>query len=86
MTGALDDLRYHWGGAYLIVHPAPGIWLAARHDDHSTIRADNPETLRDKIRSDFLRAPVSRSITRPALRGGALSPRPHPPGPPPPVA
>jgi hypothetical protein len=72
---ALDSLTWHWGGAYLISHPAPDTWLAVRRDDRETLRAGMPGELLDRIRSDYLRCPVSVRVQRPELSGGARSGR-----------
>ena len=47
--GPLDALRWHWGGAYLISFFEPDVWVAQRRDNRETLRADNPEDLRDLI-------------------------------------
>jgi hypothetical protein len=62
MTGdewTLDDLRYHWGDAYLI-HRAGGRWVAQRRDSHATLSADSAEKLLDIIREDYRLHPVPR--------------------------
>ncbi len=56
----LDELRWHWGDAYLICCFGLGRWVAQRRDSHATIGADGPEKLRDKIAADYARHPVSR--------------------------
>ena len=58
----LDDLRWHWGGAYVISNPSPGTWLAQRRDDRTTVRADNPVQLRFKITADYAARPVPRGV------------------------
>jgi len=68
----LDDLRWHWGGAYLISFSGPDNWVAQRRDNRQTIRADSPGDLLEKIRADYAAHPVSRRI------GGAD--RPEMPG------
>lgn len=60
MMDDLADLRHHWGGAYVIDHPAPGCWQAVRRDGKGTICADNPELLREMVRADYQAAPVPR--------------------------
>jgi hypothetical protein len=71
----LDELRWHWGEAYLIEYLGNYTWVAQRRDDHATIGADNPEDLLQKIRADYLKHPVSCRISRPELKGGARSGR-----------
>lgn len=56
----LDELRWHWGGAYLIDYPEPGVWMAQRRDDRSTLRADSAAGLFEAIRADYAAHPVSR--------------------------
>jgi len=58
---ALDDLRYHWGEAYLI-DCLSGRWIAQRRDSHATISADSAAGLLGEIRADYARHPVSRRI------------------------
>ena len=59
--GPLDELRWHWGDAYLISFFEPDNWVAQRRDDRSILRADNPADLREKIYEDYTAHPVSRS-------------------------
>lgn len=65
-AGPLDELRWHWGGAYLISYFEPDVWLAQRRDNGQTLRADNPVDLRELITADYTAAPVSRQVTDPA--------------------
>ena len=58
----LDALRWHWGGAYLISFFEPDAWVAQRRDNRETLRADNPEDLRDLIVADYNANPVSRQV------------------------
>ena len=58
----LDALRWHWGGAYLISFFEPDVWAAQRRDNRQTLRADNPEDLRDLIVADYNANPVSRQV------------------------
>ncbi len=57
---SLDELRWHWGDAYLIHFFEPGTWVAQRHDGHETMSADSPVILREKINQDYATRPVSR--------------------------
>jgi len=60
--GELQELRWHWGEAYLIEYfPNAEKWIAQRRDSHATLRADGPDSLLDAIREDYRRAPVPRS-------------------------
>jgi hypothetical protein len=56
----LAALRWHWGEAYVIANPEPGVWLAERRDDHTTLRADTPIVLRRRILRDYAARPVGR--------------------------
>jgi hypothetical protein len=58
----LNELRHHWGSAYVITHPQPDVWVAQRKDDRTTLRADTPGGLRDRIVADYLARPVSRDV------------------------
>jgi hypothetical protein len=58
--GPLDDLRWHWGDAYLIHCFGLGTWVAQRRDSHATMGAKGPDELRDKIAADYRAHPVSR--------------------------
>jgi hypothetical protein len=55
----LQDLRFHWGGAYLIHQIGPH-WIAQRRDTHSSFSADGPDALLARIRHDYAAAPVPR--------------------------
>lgn len=55
-------LRWHWGEAYIICHPAPDVWIAERRDDHATLWSDTPLGLRDAIIGDYFARPVSRAV------------------------
>ncbi len=68
---ALDDLRWHWGEAYLIHYfDGPGRWVAQRRDSHATMSADSADGLLGLIREDYRARPVSRQVAG------------HPPAPP----
>jgi hypothetical protein len=58
----LNALKWHWGSAYVIAHPAADAWIAQRRDDHATLRAEDPAELRDKILGDYFANPVPRSV------------------------
>jgi hypothetical protein len=58
----LDELRHHYGSAYLISHPEPDVWLAQRRDDRTVLRAESAAELLDLIRDDYRDRPVSRRI------------------------
>ena len=62
----LDDLRWHWGEAYLIHHLGPDVWVAQRRDSRQTIGAQDPETLRERINADYAARPVSRRVNETA--------------------
>lgn len=66
MTGAdadLDELRWHWGSAYL-VRRISGRWVAQRRDSHATVSAADPDQLLGLIRADYATRPMPRD-TRP---------------------
>ncbi len=57
----LDDLRWHWGSAYLIHYfETAGKWVAQRRDSHVTMSADSADGLLEKIRADYAARPVPR--------------------------
>lgn len=58
----LSELRWHWGSAYLIHSPAPGLWMAQRRDDREMLRAESAWELRDAILADYSARPVPRSV------------------------
>lgn len=58
----LEALWWHWGEAYVICRPEPGVWIAERRDTHETIRSDTPLGLRDLIIKDYTARPVSRDL------------------------
>lgn len=55
----LGDLRWHWGGAYVITGII-GAWRAERRDDGRVLTADDPEKLRRAIIADYMAKPVPR--------------------------
>jgi hypothetical protein len=58
----LDDLKWHWGSAYVIGHMAADLWLAQRRDDRKVLHADSPEKLLELIRADYAKRPVNRYL------------------------
>lgn len=61
MDWHLDDLKWHWGEAYVIGHLGPDLWLAQRRDDRKVVlRASKPEELHDLIVADYDDQPVRR--------------------------
>jgi hypothetical protein len=68
MDEPLGALRWHWGDAYAICHPAPDVWIAQRRDTRETLRATTPEGLRDLIIANYAANPVSRHAAPPAPR------------------
>jgi hypothetical protein len=73
-TTPLDELRWHWGEAYLIDCLSDYRWVAQRRDNRETLRADGPEELRDLIVADYTAQPVSRSV---AVHPAAQLPAPR---------
>ena len=59
-TNDLAELRWHWGSAYVISHPAPDVWVAQRRDTRETLRSDGPAGLRQAILADYFAHPVPR--------------------------
>jgi hypothetical protein len=58
----LDALRWHWGEAYQVHNPEPGVWIAVRRDNHATLRSDTPLGLRERIIADYCARPVPRDL------------------------
>ena len=56
----LEELQHHWGGAYVITHPVPDLWIAYRRDDGASLRAETAGELWDLIRADYDARPVPR--------------------------
>jgi hypothetical protein len=57
----LEELRWHWGSAYVIWYAIErDVWLAERRDDHETLRASSAGGLRDTIAADYAARPVPR--------------------------
>lgn len=56
---ALGDLDWHWGEAYEITE-ALGVWRAVRRDNQRTLIATDAQDLRDLIKADYAKLPVSR--------------------------
>ncbi len=74
----LDELRHHWGSAYIIEHPGPDTWVAQRRDSRQTLAAQSPESLLEKIRADYSARPVGRQA--PPSEPEPPRPGPMPPG------
>ncbi len=75
--GDLAELRHHYGSAYIITHPEPGIWLAQRRDTREVLRAESAAELLEKIRDDYAQRPVSRRTAgadRPQAQGCRFRP------------
>ena len=61
-AGELDELRFHWGGAYDIA-VARGVFIATRRDGRGGRLADpSPEGLLRQIRADYAAMPVPRDL------------------------
>ncbi len=56
----LDELRWHWGEAYLIDYLGDWRWIAQRRDNRETLTAESPEELRNLIIADYTARPVPR--------------------------
>jgi hypothetical protein len=59
---SLNDLRYHWGEAYLI-NRRSGRWTAERRDSRATVSAGSAEDLLKVIYADYAAQPVSRDAS-----------------------
>jgi hypothetical protein len=60
--GVLDELRFHWGGAYDIT-AVGGVFTATRKDGQGGGLTDPlPEGLRLRIVADYERMPVPRDL------------------------
>ncbi len=57
----LEDLRWHWGEAYVIECFGLCRWVAQRRDGRGTLRADGPVLLREMIAADYEASPVPRA-------------------------
>ena len=55
----LEDLRWHYGDAYLIKRIGSR-WVAQRRDSHATMSAGSPDQLLGLIRADYAAHPVPR--------------------------
>jgi len=64
----LDELRHHWGSAYIIEHPGPDTWVAQRRDSRQTLGAESADGLLAKIRADYAARPVGRRDSPPEGR------------------
>ena len=63
----LDELRHHWGEAYLI-HRFGDRWVAQRRDkSRQSISADSAAGLTELIRADYADRPVPRKDGGPWL-------------------
>jgi hypothetical protein len=56
----LEDLRWHWGGAYDISEES-GTWRAVRTDNQVALVAASAGELHALIAADYARRPVPRS-------------------------
>lgn len=63
-SDAFARLRDDWGGAYDITYHAGTVrpYRAERRDNGGVLYAGTPDDLRDEIRRDYLRNPVSRKV------------------------
>ena len=55
----LDDLRHHWGEAYLI-HRLGARWVAQRRDSRESFSSGTAAGLTELIRADYAARPVPR--------------------------
>ena len=67
-AAALNDLDWHWGGAYDLAVTRAG-WVAKRLDNNrALVVASSPEELRTLIQADYGAEPVSRDCRPGATR------------------
>ena len=66
-AAALNDLDWHWGGAYDLAATRAG-WVAKRLDNNRALVASSPEELRALILTDYGAEPVSRDCRPDATR------------------
>jgi len=59
IAAELEDLRWHWGGAYEITEGS-GAWRAVRADNQVALVAGSAAELRALIADDYARRPVPR--------------------------
>jgi hypothetical protein len=64
---ALNDLKHHWGSAYLIEFLG-GRFVAQRRDSRESFSDPTPDGLLAKIRQDYQSRPVPRPAA-PAAEG-----------------
>jgi len=74
-AGDLEDLRWHWGEAYMIECYGLGVWVAQRRDGRGTLRADSAVLLHDMIAADYGERPVSRDLAPSAPSAEPTRPR-----------
>lgn len=61
---ALESLVHHWGDAYAVTCPEPGVWVAQRRDTRETLKAGSAEDLFNAIHADYEKRPVPRGEMR----------------------
>lgn len=55
----LEDLRFHWRGAY-VINGGKGCWAATRTDNGASLVCTTANDLRERIRADYQANPVPR--------------------------
>ncbi len=60
IKSVLEDLRHHWGSAYMIDCAGQGRWMARRRDNGDGLTAESADELGDLIQADYLARPVPR--------------------------
>lgn len=59
----LEELRYHWSGAYMIT-TSGSQFIAQRRDTYATLKAASAEELFSRIHADYAARPVPRRKKR----------------------
>lgn len=59
-ASSYEELRHHWGDAYVIVHPRRGPYMATRLDTREVLKADRADVLLEQIRANYEANPVKR--------------------------
>jgi len=61
-AGELEDLRFHWGDAYSIMHNRDGFQARRKDGRGDWIMRETAEDLLIAIRRDYERRPVPRGL------------------------
>jgi len=75
MTAILDDIAFHWAGAYVAaayLTPGGEVWTAVRTDNGRSLTGDGGGDLLRQIRADYADWPVPRRRDAPGAQLRAL--------------